>query len=132
LGRPRQMAGWRYIASAMGCDSNGNNCTANNARWSDPAIWKLGYDPERWGMYPDPKTLSTVIRDGNYDFLTNSQKWHNTSGGFAIPDSLYLKIKPSFFGDNPWPWVNPTNGSLATLPAKARFDNGTYFCNSGC
>jgi hypothetical protein len=132
LGRPGQMAGWRYIASAMGCDSNGNNCTANNARWSDPAIWKLGYDPERWGMYPDPKTLSTVIRDGNYDFLTNSQKWHNTPGGFAIPDSLYLKIKPSFFGDNQWPWVDPTNGSLATLPAKARFDNGTYFCNSGC
>jgi hypothetical protein len=132
LGRPGQMAGWRYSAAAMSCDSIGNNCTANNARWSDQAIWKLGYDPERWGMYPDPKTLSTVIRDGNYDFLTNSQKWHNTPGGFAISDSLYLKTKPSFFGNNPWPWVNPTNGSLATLPAKARFDNGTYFCNSGC
>lgn len=132
LGRPGQMAGWHYTAAAMGCDTNGNNCAANNARWSDPAIWKLGYDPERWGMYPDPKTLSTVIRDGNYDFLTNSQKWHNTPGGFAIPNSLYLKTKPSFFGNNPWPWVNPTNGSLATLPAKARFDNGTYFCNSGC
>jgi hypothetical protein len=132
LGRPGQMAGWHYTTAAMGCDTNGNNCAANNARWSDPAIWKLGYDPERWGMYPDPKTLSTVIRDGNYDFLTNSQKWHNTPGGFAIPNSLYLKTKPSFFGNNPWPWVNPTNGSLATLPAKARFDNGTYFCNSGC
>jgi hypothetical protein len=29
-------------------------------------------------------------------------------------------------------WVNPTNGSLAILPAKARFENGTHFCNSGC
>jgi hypothetical protein len=83
-------------------------------------------------MYADPKTLSTVIRDGNYDFLTNSQKWHNTTAGFAMPDSLYLKVKPSFFGSKPWPWVNPTNGSIAILPAKARFDNGTYFCNGGC
>jgi hypothetical protein len=132
LGRPGQMAGWHYTVRAMGCDATGNSCSGDNANWRDPGVWKLGYDPERWGMYPDPKTLSTVIRDGNYDFLTNSQKWHNTPGGFAMPNSLYLKTKPSFFGNNPWPWVNPTNGSLATLPAKARFDNGTYFCNSGC
>jgi hypothetical protein len=132
LGRPGQMAGWRYAASAMGCDANGNNCSGDNANWHNQDIWNLGYDPERWGMHPDPKTLSTVIRDGNFDFLTNSQRWHNTPGGFAMPNSLYLKTKPSFFGSNPWPWVNPTNGSLATLPAKARYDNGTYFCNSGC
>ena len=61
LGRRGQMAGWRYAAPAMGCNSNGNNCAADNARCGRPAIWKLGYDPERWGMHPDPKTLSTVI-----------------------------------------------------------------------
>lgn len=132
LGRSGQMSRWHYTDPAMSCDANGNNCTGKNANWTDPDVWKLGYDPERWGMHPDPKTLSTVIRDGNYDFLTNSQKWHNTTAGFAMPDSLYLKGKPSFFGSNPWPWVNPTNGSLATLPAKARFDAGTYSCNSGC
>lgn len=132
LGRSGQMAGWHYTDSAMSCDASGNNCTGNNANWTDRTVWRLGYDPVRWGMHPDPKTLSTIIRDGNYDFLTNSQRWHNTPVGFAIPDSLYLKAKPSFFGSNPWPWVNPINGSLASLPAKARFDDGTYFCNSGC
>ena len=30
LGRPGQMAGWRYTATAMGCDASGNNCTADN------------------------------------------------------------------------------------------------------
>jgi hypothetical protein len=132
LGRKGQMTGWHYTDAAMSCDKNGNNCTGNNSGWSDPSIWKLGYDPIRWGMRPDPRTLSTVIRDGNYDFLTNSQHWHNTTIGFAMPDSLYLEEKPSFFGSKPWPWVNPTNGSTAVLPAKARFDDGTYFCNSGC
>jgi hypothetical protein len=132
LGRSGQMSRWHYTDPAMSCDAIGNNCSGNNGNWTDPDVWKLGYDPERWGMHPDPKTLSTVIRDGNYDFLTNSQKWHNTTAGFAMPDSLYLKAKPSFFGSDPWPWVNPTNGSLATLPAKARFENGTHFCNSGC
>jgi hypothetical protein len=130
LGRKGEMAGWHYTVAAMSCDSSGNNCTGINSNWGDPDIWKLGYD--RWEARPDPKVLDTIIRDGNYDFLTNSQKWHNTPGGFAMPESLYLKAKPAFFGTNTWPWVNPANGSLDTLPAKARFDDGTYFCNSGC
>ena len=125
LGRPGQMSGWHYTDPGMSCDANGNNCTGNNANWSDRAIWRFGYDPERWGMYPDPKTLSTVIRDGNYDFLTKSQRWHNTPGGFTIPNSMYLTSKPAFFGNNTWPWVNPTAGAIHTLPAKARYDAGT-------
>ena len=76
-------------------------------------------------MQPDPQTLSTVIRDGNYDFLTNSQRWHNTPGGFTIPNSMYLASKPAFFGTNQWPWVDPSTGTINTLPAKARYDAGT-------
>ena len=75
-------------------------------------------------MHPDPQTLSTVIRDGNYDFLTNSQRWHNTPGGFAMPNSMYLASKPAFFGTNKWPWIDPSTGAIHTLPAKARYDAG--------
>jgi Pectate lyase superfamily protein len=125
LGRRDQMAGWTYTAPAMSCDANGNNCTGNNANWTEKVVWLLGYDPERWSMNPDPQTLSTVIRDGNYDFLTNSQRWHNTPGGFAMPDSMYLTSKPAFFKTNPWPWTDPSTGTIYTLPAKARYDAGT-------
>ena len=125
LGRSGQMSGWSYTDHAMSCDASGNNCTGNNGAWGDKDIWKIGYDPERWTMVPDPKVLSTVIRDGNYDFLTNSQRWHNTPGGFVIPNSMYLTSKPAFFGNNPWPWVNPATGAIYTLPAKARYDAGT-------
>ena len=124
LGRPGRMAGWHYTDPAMSCDVNGNNCTGNNANWSNQDIWKLGYDPERWGMHADPQTLSTVIRDGNYDFLTNSQRWHNSPGGFAMPNSMYLRSKPAFFGTDKWPWVDPSTGTIYTLPAKARYDAG--------
>jgi hypothetical protein len=75
-------------------------------------------------MSPDPQTLSTVIRDGNYDFLTNSQRWHNTPERFAMPDSMYLTSKPAFFKRNPWPWIDPSTGTIYTLPAKARYDAG--------
>jgi hypothetical protein len=115
LGTPA-MTGWTYEDPAM---------AGNNANWGDDEIWKLGYDPERWQMYADPMTLSTVIRDGNYDYATSSVHWHNTPGGFTIPDSLYLKSKPAFFGSNPWPWVDPLAGKTYVLPAKARYDAGT-------
>jgi Pectate lyase superfamily protein len=125
LGRPGQMTGWTYTDSAMSCDANGNNCTGNNAHWGGSDIWRLGYDPERWSMNPDPQTLSTVVRDGNYDFLTNSQRWHNTPGGFAMPNSMYLDSKPAFFKTHQWPWIDPSTGTIYTLPAKARYDAGT-------
>jgi hypothetical protein len=110
------MAGFAYEAPAM---------AGGSANWGSKNVWQLGYDPERWGSYADPQTLTTVIRDGNFDFVTNSQKWHSTPAGFTIPDSLYLSAKPAFFGHNPWPWVNPTNGQTYRLPAKARYDAGT-------
>ena len=34
LGRSGQMSGWKYMDAAMGCDSNGNNCTGNNGKWT--------------------------------------------------------------------------------------------------
>jgi hypothetical protein len=76
-------------------------------------------------MQADPQTLSTVIRDGNWDFLTNSVHWHNTPAGYTIPSSLYLNSKPAFFGANVWPWVEPLTGTTRILPAKARYDAGT-------
>jgi hypothetical protein len=119
FGRSGQMSGWTYEADAM---------SGNNANWTDKVIWKLGYDPERWGMFADPLVLATVIRDGNFDYLTNAVHWHTTPSGYVIPNSLYLASKPSFFGSYTWPWVDAGGTTkLHTLPAKARYDAGTPF-----
>jgi len=92
----------------------------------DKGIWELGYDPSQWDQDPDPKVLSTTLRDGNFDYLTNSVHWDRVAQ--ALPDSLYLSGKPAFFGSNPWPWVDGSNSTLplpGTLPARTRFDAGT-------
>jgi hypothetical protein len=124
LGRSGQMSGWTYTSASMNCDTNGNNCTGGGNTWTNQVIWEFGINAGHFEAFPDPKVLSTVIRDGNYDFLTNSQRWHNTPGGFALPNSLYLTAKPAFFGNNPWPWSDPATGAIYTLPAKARYDAG--------
>src|SRR5438477_2259607 len=76
----------------------------------------------------DPSTIDSIQRDGNWDWATQSQRWHGIGGAAGsgtpstIPNSLYLSQKPAFFGSNPWPWVDPATGAVTTLPAKVRFD----------
>ncbi len=122
LGQSGRMRGWSYDDPSM---------VANTARWGQGGagnIWMLGYDPERWTMAPDPKTLATVIRGGNFDYLTNRIVWTEGLQARPLPPSLYLSAKPAFFGDLSWPWVDPAgNTKLHTLPAKARLDAGTPF-----
>jgi hypothetical protein len=81
-----------------------------------------------------PTTYQTVLREGNWDWVTQKQRWHGI-GGFGptdtstpqpIPNSMYLSSKPAFFGSNTWPWVDPSSGTTYVLPAKARFDSGNY------
>jgi hypothetical protein len=132
MGRPGQMSGWLYTSPMMKCDPNGDHCIGGSSeRWGQGTgnIWQIGYDAtNQWSQEPEPGALSTVIRDGNYDYLTNSVHWHNTPGGYPLPNSLYLTAKPAFFGTYTWPWVNPTGTpQLYTLPAKARYDAGTPF-----
>lgn len=87
-------------------------------------MWLLGYNTENFGEAADSKVQSTVLRHGNFDYVTNSVKWA-TGVSQTLPDSLYLTSKPAFFGNNAWPWVNPTaqttGDRIRVLPAKQRF-----------
>jgi hypothetical protein len=119
LGVEGKMAGWTY--------------EKNDA---DDAIWAIGWENQASLFDPDPYVAANILRDGNYDFLTHSQHWHGIGGSgqgngltppqaATLPNSLYLSGKPTFFGSNRWPWVDPSTGTTYTLPAKARLDAGT-------
>ncbi len=94
------------------------------ARLFGPASWRLGYTPGRWRADVDTRVVETVFRHGNFDAATGAVEW---AAGYDtdLPASLYLDEKPAFFGDAPWPWVDPA-GTLKvhSLPARARFDAG--------
>ena len=108
-----------------------------------PAIFSLGAQSNVPGV--DPKSNldingGTTIAHGNYDYLTNAVAWDSNISSKTLPNSLYLRAKPAFFGAGSgytWPWVNPTGapqvyqtcagGSRYCLPAKARYDAGTPF-----
>jgi hypothetical protein len=94
------------------------------------AMWRFGV-PDSVGTADirtsDPQSAATALRDGNFDYVTNSVKWDRTPQ--PIPDSLYLTSKPEFFGNCQWPWVDPLGATkLYTLPARARFDGNPSPC----
>jgi hypothetical protein len=138
---PRRAAGpmsysyWMsFIGNVLGASGQMDRWTYEGTWTGGPAIWILG-----WGdTNADPQVTQlsfpgVIVRDGNWDWFTSSQKWHNTPAGFVIPNSLYLASVPAFIGlPCLWPWVDPTTGSIYTLPAKARFDSGSPNTPSSC
>jgi hypothetical protein len=112
LGLQGSMQGWVYEDS--------------NWPWGGPAIWKFGYTPTHWEQEADTVAVSTALRDGNFDYVTNTFNWLGPVK--KLPKSMYLPAKPAFFGALQWPWVTPEQPQkFYTLPAKARFVSGNPF-----
>jgi hypothetical protein len=94
----------------------------------DSCIWRSGM-PNSDREPRDPQVRATQLRDGNFDYKTNSVTWDGIGGAGStartIPNSLYLGARPAFFGSGTWPWVDPTGTTkVYTLPAKARYEAG--------
>ena len=130
-GSPRAvgMDGWTHFHAYIGNVLNGGTVyqTTPTSQSGRP-IYELGNKTGNcgWGCWDNGYALAHIYRDGNWDNVTNGVVW--AAGARAIPPSFYLTSKPAFFGNYPWPWVEPTAataaGRVMTLPAKARYDAG--------
>jgi hypothetical protein len=70
----------------------------------------------------DPNVKATLLRHGNFDYVTNSVVWDPSISDHALPASLYLTSKPSWWGTLPWPSIGPDlNPMVGTIPAKERY-----------
>jgi hypothetical protein len=128
--------GWTYQCNIGGSANthSGNKC-----------LWMTGRTGSEWNGAGDPNlnlvagSGAFVFRNGNFDYV-NAAVVDNASGfSQAFPNSFYASSKPAFFSSGtctyPWPWVTPAAGAPiqtnscggSALPAKARFDAGTWF-----
>ncbi|MBI3830480.1 MAG: hypothetical protein HY291_13250 [Planctomycetes bacterium] len=78
-------------------------------------VWCLGY-PD------DPKVAQTILRHGNFDFVSKQIQWDPNITVRKLPNSLYLTAKPAFFDKTPWPAIGPdVNPMVTSIPARDRF-----------
>jgi hypothetical protein len=90
-----------------------------------PAMYKLGYESGADGSPEnnDPEVKATLLRHGNYDYVTESVIWDSNISEQDLPASFYLGSKPEFFGNLPWPPHGPDVSPLFNkLPAQIRFE----------
>ncbi len=96
---------------------------------SGTGIYRLGlYGPSGesagWGPY-DPRVVTTLVRHGNYDCVTQSVMWAPNSTDHTIPLSLYLSSKPLWFGSVPFPPIGPdVSGYVNKIPAQVCYEQG--------
>lgn len=126
------------------------NISINIGPGSPGSLIVFGYS---FGMYQDSlgnwlfdsTAINGQLRNGNWDWMTGTQIFYanigdtgTTSTGPAQPfaTSLYLPgggVSPPAFwsgttsmpAGGTWPWVNPTNGSTFSLPARSKFETIT-------
>jgi hypothetical protein len=84
-------------------------------------IWRLGYGgPNGAG---DPNVKATLLRHGNFDYVSNSTRWDPAISDHNLPASLYLSGKPAWWGTTPFPPIGPdVSGLTNKIPAQERFE----------
>jgi hypothetical protein len=96
-----------------------------NISSSMKVIWRIGYNSasDSNGNDNDPNPGATLLRHGNFDYVTQETHWDPNIADHNLPNSYYLSSKPSFFGNLAWPAIGPDlNPMVETLPAKVRYE----------
>ncbi len=121
---------------------------ATRSGWSGSTIYRLGFpdigNDGFSGTFPPtalahsdggPRDLfverttaamGTTLIEGNWTSASEHQDWSGSAA--TIPDSLYLRAKPSWFGTLAWPPVDPASprsGDPTIIPAGYRVIRGS-------
>lgn len=103
-----------YIGNILHHDNSITNRTA----------WFILKEPDDWS--DTNLTMNTLIRHGNFDYISENTFWEPDISNHTIPNSYYLTEKPDFFtdapwGDTPWPVIGPDIPYSGIIPAQQRF-----------
>jgi len=142
-----QMCKWSYymnfVGNVLGKSGLGQIYQATRSDYPNTVkvIWQLGYpntgNTAYSGTYDgtpttpgnaDPTVLldlavdGSIIRHGNFDYVTNNTIWDPSIADHTLPNSLYLSGRPSWWGSLAWPAIGPDLTPMrAQIPAEIRF-----------
>jgi hypothetical protein len=88
--------------------------------WDERVIYALGVG----SGVEDLKPAQTLLRHGNFDYVTNSVIWDPAIAEHDLPASLYRSAAPEWWcQETPWPAIGPdVPGYTNDIPAKRRFE----------
>ena len=142
-----QMCKWSYymnfVGNVLGKSGLGQIYQATRSDYPNTVkvIWQLGYpntgNTAYSGTYDgtpttpgnaDPTVLldlavdGSIIRHGNFDYVTNNTIWDPSIADHTLPNSLYLSGRPSWWGSLAWPAIGPDLTPMrAQIPTEITF-----------
>jgi hypothetical protein len=142
-----QMCKWSYYTNfagnVLGKSGAGQIYQASGSNYPNTVkvVWELGYPNTGNTWYsktytgaptnpgntdPTDKLDSAVegsmIRHGNFDYVTNKTTWDPSIEDHNLPSSLYLSGRPAWWGSSPWPPIGPDVKPMrGQIPAEIRF-----------
>ena len=95
--------------------------------WADwEKLWTAdpGKGPGAGGFQEfDMDVQATTLLKGNYNYCDKGVRPSESLGGTKLPNSLYLKEKPMWFGNLAWPAFGPdTDFAKNKIPAQVRYE----------
>jgi hypothetical protein len=113
---------FNVVGNVLGTAGKSTSYSLTSANFNTWNIYWLGYS----GALPvDDITTSSLLRHGNYDYVTNSTIWDPQYSNHTLPASLYLSSAPSWFGSVSWPPIGPDVSGLSNkIPAQICFERG--------
>lgn len=115
------------IGNIIGCPSNAQNYlsySTNQPCYTKANVYIGFADTGCETAKFDPRVYDSIIMHGNYTYAGATLRWDPSIADQGLPPSLYMTNPPSWFGDRPWPPIEPTNAlafSELNLPAAYRF-----------
>lgn len=146
-----------YIGNILGTAGYHNKYESNPSNLSncDRSIFALGLGQNCGPEVADnPFTVTTLMRWGNWDVVNNASRFvasevpsglslyaNAVPSSQALPASLYLSSRPSWWGTMPWPAIGPdinggdvsgVGGHVYRIPARKCFEDvmGGSFSNT--
>jgi hypothetical protein len=144
---------WAYdfnlVGNVLGVPDYGNSgfpgvyeISQNGYSYNQPTIYQLGFPSMGNNGYTgvtylpadgtqvgalDENVETTLLRQGNFDYVTNSTIWDPSISNHSLPASLYLSVAPSWWnadGTVPWPPIGPdVSGKTNEIPAELRYNS---------
>lgn len=119
---------YNIIGNILGNSTfTGGTVIDDNSPGAKPTIYRFGHE-SNGGAYTDGLSRSTVILQGNYDFVSDSVHDWDDPDNHTLSDSLYYNSAPSFFTGYTWPpysYTEPSNNGPLRLPAGVRYSGGS-------
>jgi hypothetical protein len=109
---------YNVVGNVLGTDGH-ETLYESSDLYASPMIYNLDYTNSG---SQNGRTADTILRHGNFDYVSNETVWDPGVSDRSIEESYYLNGEPEWWANASWPPIGPV-ANRGSIPAKYRYEN---------